>query len=137
MTTGRINQITIFMSYTHRKHIKTHTTHTQKVCPASFHMSTCDITCAAYAKSCSIEQDTTHAVLFSDGKPKVLMVFQCAPRALPPCVQVHTGETAPELSVANSQIVFLKDTTTKEDAPGINQTRSLGRASSVWGADVA
>ena len=136
MTTGRINQITIFMSYKTTEHKRTYMNE-----HAYLHILSSISHALRLRSLClSVERertDTTHAVLFSDGKPKVLMVFQCAPRALPPCVQVHTGETAPELSVANSQIVFLKDTTTKEDAPGINQTRSLGRASSVWGADVA
>ena len=135
MTTGRINQITIFMSYKTTEHKRTHMNINMRISIPS------PISHALRLRSLCLSlkerTDTTHAVLFSDGKPKVLMVFQCAPRALPPCVQVHTGETAPELSVANSQIVFLKDTTTKEDAPGIDQTRSLGRASSVWGADVA
>ena len=136
MTTGRINQITIFMSYKTTEHKRTHMMkHARISIPSSIsHALRLRSLCLSVERE---RTDTTHAVLFSDGKPKVLMVFQCAPRALPPCVQVHTGETAPELSVANSQIVFLKDTTTKEDAPGINQTRSLGRASSVWGADVA
>ena len=87
MTTGRINQITIFMSY---QHANTNKTHTHKVCMhihvyGQYHMRcVCEVLTLSRLKD--REQDTTHAVLFSDGKPKVLMVFQCAPRALSLCV---------------------------------------------------
>jgi len=71
------------------------------------------------------------ALLFSESKPKVLMVFQCAPRAPSQCALKRIQETAPELSVAYSQIVFLKDTTS------IKETPACYLKSNTWGLRVA